>query len=171
MDCPSCGYVMKRVRADQVELHTCDLCGGLWVATLQSLQLWATFHSARTPLPATPPDDVPTLADHCPTCAVPLETFPYMEDRTVELQRCNRCSHLFVPGPMQEGARALWAKRVGREAVRLERTTEVVAAYQLKRGVVGRTRSGRPILREVVDREALATMVRNERGRGREGDD
>lgn len=111
------------------------------------------------------------MADHCPSCARPLETFPYLEDRTVELQRCNRCSHLFVPGPMQEGARALWAKRVGREAIRLERTTDVVAAYQQKRGVVVRASSGRHVMGEVVDREAMATLRRNERERERQGDD
>ncbi|MCB9688942.1 MAG: zf-TFIIB domain-containing protein [Alphaproteobacteria bacterium] len=136
MDCPACGYELASRRADQVDHQVCELCGGIWVDTLKSLQLWATFHAQREPLPAHPPEGVPTRAEGCPQCQRPLESFAYMEDRTVQVQRCNTCSKLFVPGDQQEQARALWAKRVGREAVRLERKADVAAAYRPQKTVI-----------------------------------
>ena len=81
MDCPACGYELVARRADQVEHQSCELCGGIWVDTLKSLQLWSTFHTLREPLPAYPPEGVPTRAEGCPQCQRPLESFAYMENR------------------------------------------------------------------------------------------
>ncbi len=131
MTCPACGYKLVPAKVDQLAYACCELCGGVSVDTLRSLQLWASFHEAREPLPAELGPDIPRRAERCWKCRGPLETFPYMEDRAVQLQRCERCRLMWVPGDQQEGARALWAKRAGRESTRLERKADMTAAYRV----------------------------------------
>lgn len=62
----SCVWLLAVRRADQVGYAACDLCGGVWVETLKSLQLWASFAALHEPLPAIPDGALGLRAEACP---------------------------------------------------------------------------------------------------------
>jgi hypothetical protein len=153
-------------KLDQSRFDACELCGGVAVDLLLSLQLWAAFSAAGEPLPAAVPAEVPVRARACASCAGPLEDFAYLESRDVILQRCGRCRWLWVPGDRQEGARRLWEKRTGREAQRMERKADLEAAY---RPVVRRVGQGRfGTVHVGGDAVAQGDLIRAERERERD---
>jgi len=134
MDCPACGYVLTDRTLDQLPHRHCELCGGIWVPTLRSMQLWAELHAADEPLPAVPPDATPTEGGACPECGGALERFAYGDDPDVMLQRCGPCRGLWVPGDRQEAARRAWARRTGREERRMVRKADTLHAFRQSPG-------------------------------------
>ncbi len=100
MNCPVDHAKMRPIGSKGITLDWCELCDGIW---LDAAEL-AHLTGSPTDLPDLPPQPAGTgrkpshsekRAD-CPRCSQPLEETDYGGELAVQVDRCARCSGLWL---------------------------------------------------------------------------
>ena len=158
MECPACSYDMTQRRFDDVDCQICDLCGGIFVATMKSLALFRGMEQADEPDPQAIAD-APQATD-CPQGHGPLEAFGYMGS-SLMLARCNACTHVWIPGAQRLPARTKWRKSQGRADRLLEEKHQTLSENRVVGGMGRSGRMVRQIMRDNGRDERLAELHRS----------
>ncbi len=115
MDCPTCHKAMKPVAYEGCPIHTCDSCGGEFVAG-ESLAAIVRTRQERFPdsLMAQVQTRLPEFGVFCearglpcPACENAMRTMNYSGDSGVCVDRCQRCGGVWLDHEELEKVQAL----------------------------------------------------------------
>lgn len=106
MNCPACKAALRRISYEDVQIHTCDGCGGEFVGAGEiahivnvrnerfSPELVAQI-GKQAPSFAVPAPELKRTLD-CPACRSKTKPINYAGDSGVVLDRCTACSGLWL---------------------------------------------------------------------------
>ncbi|MEQ8692259.1 MAG: zf-TFIIB domain-containing protein [Pseudomonadales bacterium] len=100
MDCPKCTGSLEEISVrDQITLHRCDACFGLWckpdeLAQLKSAWMSEALVDVGSPLIGEKLDRVKDVS--CPLGHGPMEKHSDPEQRHIWYEQCNTCEGIFL---------------------------------------------------------------------------
>ncbi|MBF0121780.1 MAG: zf-TFIIB domain-containing protein [Candidatus Omnitrophica bacterium] len=124
MNCPGCSRALRQVSYEGILIDTCDGCGGEWLDAGEILKInkareTVFAENEKSKVEGAQKVVLKQVAKNqkslsCPRCKVPLQTLNYMYDTGVMIDKCSKCSGIWMDNNELEAIQIVveeWEKR------------------------------------------------------------